>query len=103
MEQRLEIFDDVEGFQWDTGNIDKNWERHRVLNVEAEQVFFNAPLLVLPDESHSTPGEQRFRALGRTDGGRYLFVVFARRKKLLRVISARDMSRKERKIYDEKG
>ena len=90
---------DLTGFQWDEGNLLKNWEKHRVSAVECEQVFFNKPVLAVPDEEHSG-SEARFYILGRTDTGRGLFVVFTTRGNLIRVISARDMSRKERKIYE---
>ncbi|MCK4304149.1 MAG: BrnT family toxin [Candidatus Eisenbacteria sp.] len=88
------------GFQWDKGNFLKNWEKHEVRPDECEQIFFNRPLLVVADEGHSKT-EARFYALGQTDAGRRLFIVFTIRKTLVRVISARDMSRKERKVYDQ--
>jgi uncharacterized DUF497 family protein len=88
----------VTGFQWDQGNLEKNWLKHAVSPLECEQVFFNQPLVVAPDLKHSQH-EERFFALGRTDIDRYLFVVFTVRRRKLRVISARDMSRKERMIY----
>lgn len=66
--------------------------------TECEQVFFNQPLIAAPDVAHSEQ-EPRFYLLGRTDSGRLLFVVFTPRDTLIRVISARDMSRKERKVY----
>jgi uncharacterized DUF497 family protein len=88
----------VTGFQWDQGNLEKNWLKHGVSPLECEQVFFNQPLVVAPDLKHSQD-EERFFALGRTDTDRYLFVVFTVRRRKLRVISARDMSRKERIIY----
>lgn len=87
------------GFQWDEGNLLKNWEKHRVSAVECEQVFFNNPVLAAPDVQHSD-SEPRFYILGRTDTGRYLFVVFTGRDNLIRVISARDMNHKERKIFE---
>jgi hypothetical protein len=86
------------GFQWDEGNSDKNWDKHRVLRTEAEQVFFNRPDLVAPDHGHSQE-EPRYAALGRTDDGRRLVVIFTVRETLVRVISVRDMSRAERGIY----
>ena len=88
----------VTGFQWDQGNLEKNWLKHGVSPLECEEIFFNQPLVVSPDIRHSDR-EERFYALGRTDADRYLFVVFTVRGRKLRVISARDMSRKERKIY----
>lgn len=90
----------IEGFDWDAGNRDKNWLKHGVSNVESEEVFFNQPLLLAADATHSE-GEVRHFALGRTNEGRLLFVGFTYRGTLIRVITARDMSRKERVIYAE--
>ncbi|MDO8433393.1 MAG: BrnT family toxin [Candidatus Binatus sp.] len=86
------------GFQWDDGNSAKISERHGVSPAECEQAFFNSPLIVADDNKHSA-NEARFYALGQSDSGRLLFVAFTVREKLIRVISARDMSRRERKIY----
>jgi uncharacterized DUF497 family protein len=94
-----EIFD-FKGFQWDRGNIDKNLKGHNVTNWECEQVFFNERLIILGDPIHSV-AEQRYAALGHTDQGRLLVVIFTKRGRLLRVISARDMNRRERKFYEE--
>lgn len=88
------------GFQWDDGNADKNWIRHRVSRSECEQVFFNRPFVVHEDRPHSGQ-EDRFYALGHTDTGRLLFVVFTLRGDLIRVISARDMTPKERRKYED--
>ena len=87
-----------EGFEWDEHNAGKIWQKHRVLPSESEEVFFNRPLVVADDLRHSE-AEKRFYALGQTNAGRMLFVVFAVRQRRIRVISARDMSRKERKAY----
>lgn len=87
-------------FQWDEGNLLKNWERHHVSAGEREQTFFNRPLIAAPDEKHSVD-ESRFYALGHTDAGRYLFIVFTIRGRMIRVISARDMNRRERKAYEK--
>ncbi len=87
------------GFQWDEGNTEKNWELHQVSNAECEQVFFNRPIRVAPDEKHSQR-EPRLAALGQTYAGRLLSVVFTIRGTLVRVISARDMSRDERRLYE---
>lgn len=91
----------VIGFEWDEGNARKN-EQHEVSMAEAEQVFFNSPLLVLPDPKHSA-AEPRFHALGKTNDGRRLHVSFTLRgsDQLIRVISARDMHRKERANYEQ--
>ncbi len=88
------------GFQWDAGNVEKNWELHQVSQGECEQVFFNRPLLVAPDLGHSER-EPRYAALGRTNAARRLAVVFTIRETLVRVIAARDMSRRERRIYEQ--
>jgi len=87
------------GFEWDAGNSEKIRERHGVAQGECEEVFFNQPLLVTFDEKHSQD-EPRYFGLGQTTAGRFLFVVFTIRGALIRVISARDMSRKEREIYE---
>ena len=86
------------GFEWDDANTHKNWERHRVTPEEAEDVFFHEPLVVR-DIRHSK-SERRNYALGHTDAGRRLFVVFTVRRKLIRVISARDMNRSETEAYE---
>jgi len=86
------------GFEWDSGNKNKNWLKHRVSNVECEQIFFNRPLIIHFDKKHSDK-EDRFYALGHTELGRKLFIVFTIRGTKIRIISARDMSRKEREIY----
>lgn len=89
------------GFQWDKGNIEKNWLKHKVSPVECEQIFFNQPLIILGDPKHSAL-EKRFAAFGCTDAGRLLAVIFTKRAGLIRVISSRDMNQKERKFYEEK-
>lgn len=86
------------GFQWDEGNAAENWTLHAVTQAEAEQVFFNRPVLVAPDLRHSRE-EARYAALGQTDAGRLLAIVFTLRDTSVRVISAREMSRPERGIY----
>ncbi len=86
------------GFQWDAGNAIKNEERHDVAQTECEQVFFNQPLIVKRDSEHSGL-ESRYFALGQTDAGRCLFVAFAVRQRLIRVISARNMTRAENERY----
>ena len=86
------------GFDWDVGNREKNL-KHGVFASECEQVFFNEPLLILDDPKHSE-AEDRFAAFGQTDNGRVLVVVYTKRADRLRVISARDMNRKERVFYE---
>jgi uncharacterized protein len=87
-----------EGFQWDAANSTKIWDRHRVMPTECEELFLNRPLVIVDDPKHSS-GEERFYALGQTESGRSMFVVFTIRERLIRVISARDMSRRERRIF----
>ena len=86
------------GFQWDEGNAEKNWLKHGVSQGECEEAFFKTPLLVVPDEAHSA-AEASYYALGQTEAGRLLFAVFTIRGTLIRVVSARDMNRAERKEY----
>ena len=86
------------GFDWDDGNRDKNWDEHRVSDLEGEQVFFNRPLVVRADPSHSK-NEDRYFALGCTDAARKLFVAFTLRGDLIRIISTRDMTRREAQEY----
>ena len=92
----------VTGFDWDDGNSRKSAEKHDVSQAEAEQVFFNDPLLLLLDDKHSRK-ETRYHAYGKTNDGRKLHITFTLRggDTLIRVISARDMHRKERMIYDK--
>ena len=95
------VLSKVTGFDWDNGNARKN-DRHGVSGAEAEQIFFTSPLLLLDDPQHSDV-EHRYHALGKTFEDRRLHVSFTLRKDatLIRVISARDMSRKERAIYEQ--
>ena len=92
----------ITGFDWDAGNERKSVEKHAVSRFEAEQVFFNQPLLVLANQRHSQ-NETRFHALGKSDKARLLHITFTLRAEdtLIRVISARDMHRKERTVYEQ--
>jgi uncharacterized DUF497 family protein len=97
-------FDDIvaglDGFEWDEGNSAKNWLRHEVEQAEAEQALLNTPLVVNTSHKHAA-AEARYVALGQTDAGRLLTVVFTIRGTRVRVISARAMSKPERKIYGQ--
>ena len=95
-----DIVSRAEGFEWDEGNIKKNWEKHQVSHIECEEIFFNSPIIVRKDGPHSTQ-EDRYFVLGKTDAGRSLFVVFTVRSNKIRIISARNMNRKERRIYEQ--
>lgn len=88
-------------FEWDKGNQDKNWHKHKTDAKEIEQVFFNKPIQIFKDVKHSQE-EDRFVALGITNQNRKLYIVFTIRKSKLRIISARDQSKKERIFYEKK-
>jgi len=96
----LTIREPVE-FVWDKGNKDKNWIKHEVTDRECEEVFFDEEKKTFKDELHSK-GEERFRVIGKTERERLLFVVFTARKGRIRIISARDVNKKEVKLYEEK-
>jgi uncharacterized DUF497 family protein len=87
------------GFEWDAGNITKSAAKHDVSCREAEEIFFNQPLIIAPDFAHSQT-ESRFRVLGRTDAHRLLHLIFTPRGDKLRIISARPMNHKERAVYE---
>lgn len=87
-------------FDWDEGNIEKNWLKHKVATNECEDVFYNEPLLPAFDKEHSQK-ENRYSALGVTNTGRKLHIIFTIRKQNIRIISARDMNKKERSKYEK--
>ena len=95
-------FSNIIGFSWDEGNARKNQDKHGVSQGEAEEIFFNQPLLVVGDDKHSQ-AELRYVALGATNFDVLLAVVFTLRQEgtLIRVISARPMSKKERMYYEK--
>ena len=88
-------------FQWDKGNISKNRKKHRVDENEAEEPFFDSKRKTFNDHVHSNK-EERFRFIGKTKKGRLLFIAFTIRNKKVRVISARNINKKEVKLYEEK-
>lgn len=96
----MKVLSDPILFEWDKGNIDKNLKRHVVTNKEAEEVFKNEPLLISEDVKHSML-ERRYQALGKTDKNRLLFLSFTVRHDHVRIISIRDMSRRERRSYEK--
>lgn len=96
-----DILKDCTGFDWDDGNSSKNWLKHQVSKRESEQVFFNEPIIVFEDIKHSK-SESRYYLLGKTDKHRLLMIVFTIRGNSIRLISARDMSKKERSFYENK-
>jgi len=93
------IFNSCTAFNWDAGNSTKNWIKHQVSITECEQTFFNEPIIVYEDKGHSE-NENRYFLLGKTNKNRLLLIVFTIRNHFIRVISARDMSKKEREIYE---
>jgi len=94
--------DQIAGFDWDDGNSRKSADKHDVSQAEAESMFFNDPLIVVEDARHSER-ERRFNALGKTSQNRLLHITFTLRQNgtMIRVISARDMHRRERKAYEQ--
>jgi uncharacterized DUF497 family protein len=97
----IKLLINCEGFLWDEGNSEKNWLKHKVTRIECEEIFFNLPLVISDDVKHSHV-EKRYYALGKSKSERSLFISFTIRNNLIRIISARDMNLKERKIYEEK-
>ena len=88
-------------FDWDKGNLDKNWKKHKVHFKKTEKVFFNRPLKIFKDPKHSET-EQRYVSYGKSKKERMLTVVFTYRENKIRIISARDQHRKEKLIYETK-
>ena len=93
-------FSSIVGFQWDKGNSQKSAQKHGVHPTEAEEIFFNAPLIISNDDKHSRD-EKRYLALGMTNKKRFLNVIFTLRESntLIRIISSRDQHQKERIVY----
>lgn len=87
-------------FEWNESNLEKNWKKHKVYFKEAEEIFFNKPLKIFPDLKHSGT-EKRYIVLGTTNKKRKLTIIFTIREDKIRVISARDQNKKERKKYEE--
>ena len=87
-------------FQWDSGNREKNWLKHRVTPGECEEVFFD-PHKRISRSALDTGRETRYALIGRTQAQRWLFVVFTLRGHMVRVISARDLNRRERGLHEE--
>ena len=96
----MELSEKIEGFEWDEGNILKNWEKHKVTAGECEEAFLNEPLIIFGDVRHSL-SEKRYLAFGQTNQGRKLTVIFTIRRNKVRVISARNQNRNERKFYEK--
>jgi uncharacterized DUF497 family protein len=97
------ILEDCEGFEWDQGNSEKNWRLHGVTDRECEDVFSNEPIIIIVRDKNHSETETRYAARGITNSGRRLTVIFTIRDRLVRVISARNMTRREEKLYEEKA
>lgn len=95
----MSFLDGVVGFEWDEANI-AHIARHNVAPEEAEQVFFDANNALDEDIKHSTM-EKRFVIIGKTEKGRLLYQVFTRRGNKIRVISARDINKKEVNLFEK--
>jgi uncharacterized protein len=87
-------------FDWNKGNFDKNWLKHKVSSKEAEEIFFNRPLKIFEDKKHSQK-EERLLAYGITNRKRHLMIVFTLREEKIRIISARNQNKKERRVYEK--
>ena len=94
-------FSKLEGFEWDKGNLE-HIQKHNVTPKECEGAFFNKPFILNEDEAHSQT-EERFRVYGQTNKSRLLLIVFTLRNNAVRVISARDQNKKERKEFKKAG
>lgn len=97
----MKVVKETVEFDWDLGNIEKNELKHGVIRKEAEEVFLKHMKIVIKDEKHSL-AEDRYLLLGKTFKGRKLSVVYTMRGNKIRIISARDMNKKERRLYEEK-
>lgn len=97
----MKIFPKIIQFQWDKGNIDKNFKKHKITDTECEEIFFDDKKLILNDFLHSDK-EPRYILLGQTKVKRLLFIVFTIRNNKIRVISCRDINKKERKLYEKR-
>ena len=86
-------------FEWDEGNIDKNYKKHGVTPNETEEVFLDEQVIIVADIDHSQH-EKRDIAIGQTLTKKMLCIVFTSRKEKIRIISARSANKKERRIYE---
>ena len=96
----MKIFSKIIQIQWDNGNINKNFKKHKVTNTECEEVFFDDKKIILKDILHSG-NESRYILLGQTKTKRLLFTVFTIRNNKIRVIYSRDINKQERKLYEK--
>jgi len=97
----MKIFKEISGFEWDKGNKEKNLQKHCVTDEECEEIFFDIDKRILRDAIHSN-NEARYILIGQTKRKRLLFTVFTVRNKRIRIISARDLNKKERNLYEKR-
>ena len=102
MNRIRDLISECTGFEWDSGNLYKNWIAHNVQYFEIEQAIINRPIVFLEDDGHSH-SEERFSALGSTDANRLLAIVFTIRGDQIRPISGRDMNLEEKRLFYEEG
>jgi uncharacterized protein len=92
----------IEGIIWLRAIIDKLASKHGVETAEVEEVFVEEPKFRFVEKGDHD-GENVYMALGQTESGRYLTVLFIHKKtKEALILSARDMAPRERKMYDRK-
>lgn len=96
----MKIFKEPLEFQWDKGNIGKSLKKHKVEDKEVEETFFDKHHRRFKDKIHSK-GEQRYQIVGKTKKGRLLFIVFTMRTRKIRIISARDINKREVYLYEK--
>jgi uncharacterized DUF497 family protein len=99
----MDILPDPVTFEWDKGNKDKNIKKHNISNQEAEEAFINDPKFIISDEKHSSEKEARHMLWGITNHKRFLTIIFTIREDRIRIISSRDMHKKERREYESKS
>lgn len=88
-------------FEWDDEKAAKNLAKHGVSFDEAETVFADPFAGIAPDPDHSER-ERREIAAGLSAAGRLLLVSFTQRRESIRIISARELTPSERRLYEEK-
>jgi uncharacterized protein len=96
----MKVISEPTEFDWDEGNLEKNRLSHQVASNECEETFLDPSKVIFKDHMHSN-GEERFRILGKTREGRLLFIVFTKRERKIRIISARDINKKEVHLYEK--
>lgn len=95
----MKVFKKPLAFDWDKGNITKNL-KHGVQDKEAEEPFLDKNKAIYKDPLHSKT-EERYILIGKTKKKRLLYTVFTMRSRKVRIISARDINKKEVKFYEK--